>query len=89
MDAETWHEKVRQMNAASERSRRMIRLHEALGPLVAEAAALGASSVADRLRVLHVETFHLAALAQDHAGDLLRELEAARRPRAEPPAFLS
>jgi hypothetical protein len=64
LDAETWNDKVSQMNAASARSQRIVRLHEALGLSVAEAADLGASSAAERLRGLHAETFYLAALAQ-------------------------
>ena len=84
MDAETWNEKTYQMNAASERSQRMIDLHTALGLLVREATALGVSSVAERLRVLHVETIHLAALVQSHAGDLETELEAVRAAGEKP-----
>jgi hypothetical protein len=84
MDAETWNEKLRQMREASERSQRMLLLHDALGQLVTEATDLGASSVAERLHVLHAETFHLAALAQNHASDLETELEAVRDAGEEP-----
>jgi hypothetical protein len=84
MDAETWNGKIRQMHAASNRSQRMLHLHEALGLLVTEAAELGASSLAERLRVLHAESFHLAALVQSHASDLEVELETARDAGEEP-----
>jgi hypothetical protein len=84
MDAEAWNEKVNQMNAASVRSVRMGELSLALGRSAALAAELGVEAVAAQLCQLEADTFHMAALAPSHAGDLETELEAARDAGDEP-----
>jgi hypothetical protein len=84
MDAETWNDKVHQMNAASIRSARMGELSTILGRSAALAAELGVEAVAAQLRQLEADTFHMAALGQSHAGDLMTELEEARDAGEEP-----
>jgi hypothetical protein len=78
VDDETWNEKIWQSIEADERSQRMMRLHDALVPLATEANLIGAGAVADQLFALERETFRLAALAQQHAGALQADLQAAR-----------
>jgi hypothetical protein len=74
MDTATWNAKLHQLQAAEDRSQRILRVHETLTAAVYEVALLELEHLAAQIGALAAECRLLAAIAEDRATTLGHEL---------------